>query len=43
MQPTSIKMPADLYEKVKAEAAEQERSISGEIIYILKQYFKSKP
>lgn len=39
---TSIKIPVELYEKLKADANEQERNITGEIIYICKQYFKQQ-
>lgn len=37
---TSIKIPTELYEKIKIEASEQERNVTGEIVWILKQYFK---
>lgn len=42
MVPTSVRLPLDIYEKLKAEAYLQERSISGQIIYILKQYYKQQ-
>lgn len=42
MVPTSVRLPLDIYEKLKAEAYLQERSVSGQIIYILKQYFKQQ-
>lgn len=42
MVPTSVRLPLDIYEKLKAEAYLQERSVSGQIIYILKQYYKNQ-
>lgn len=38
---TSIKIPNELYEKIKEEATNEERTVTGEIVYILKQYFKN--
>lgn len=37
---TAIRIPTELYEKIKNIAEEEERTITGEIVYILKQYFK---
>lgn len=42
MKPTSIKIPEELLSKLKEDAEENERSISSEIIYICKQYFKQQ-
>lgn len=35
-------LPKDLYEKVKKEAKENQRTISGQVIFIIKKYFKEK-
>lgn len=37
---TAIRIPEELYNKIKSTAVEEERTVTGEIIYILKQYFK---
>lgn len=42
MTPTSIRLPDDLYEKVKADADEKKRSITKQIEYIIEQYYKIK-
>lgn len=39
---TSIKIPNELYEKIQKESQEEERNITGQIIYIIKQYYKDK-
>lgn len=39
---TSIKLPAELEEKIKAQAEEEERTVSNMIVYIVKQYYKDK-
>lgn len=42
MTPTSIRLPDDLYEKIKSEADEKKRSITKQIEYIVEQYYKIK-
>lgn len=42
MTPTSIRLPDELYEKVKADADEKKRSITKQIEYIIEQYYKIK-
>lgn len=39
---TSIKIPESLLEKLRAQAEEEERTVSNMIVYILKQYYKDK-
>lgn len=39
---TSIKIPENLLEKLRAQAEEEERTVSNMIVYILKQYYKDK-
>lgn len=39
---TSIKIPTELAEKLRAQAEEEERTISNMIVYIVKQYYKDK-
>ncbi len=39
---TAIRLPDELYQKIKETANEEERTVTGEIIYILKQYFKQQ-
>lgn len=40
--PTSVRIPAEIEEKLRMSAEENERSINAEIIYILKKYFNEK-
>ena len=42
IQPTSLRLDTELYEKIKADAKEERRSISGQIEYMLLQYYKMK-
>jgi len=42
IQPTSIRMNKDLYERVKADAEKERRSITGQIEYMLLQYYEMK-
>lgn len=37
-----LRIPAELKEALKKDAAQNERSLSGQIIYILKEYLKSQ-
>lgn len=39
---TSIKIPAELAEKLKQQASDEERTVSNMIVYIVKQYYKDK-
>ena len=39
---TSIRIPIELYEKIEKSANENHRSNSGQIRYIIEQYFKIK-
>lgn len=39
---TSIKIPRELAEKLRAQAEEEERTVSNMIVYIVKQYYKDK-
>lgn len=39
---TSIKVPEELRKKLRAQAEEEERTVSNMIVYILKQYYKDK-
>lgn len=42
VQPTSIRLKTDLYEKIKADAEKDQRSISGQIQYMLIKYYEMK-
>lgn len=42
IQPTSIRLKADLYEQIKEDAEKERRSISGQIEYMLLQYYEMK-
>lgn len=42
IQPTSIRMDKDLYEKIKADAERERRSITGQIEYMLLQYYEMR-
>lgn len=39
---TSIRLPVSLEALIRASAAKNERSISNEIIFVLKQYYNEK-
>lgn len=42
VQPTSVRLKADLYEKIRADAEKEQRSISGQIQYMLIKYYEMK-
>lgn len=42
MKPTSIRLSDDVFEKLKAEADHDKRSISKQIEYIIQQYYEMK-
>ena len=42
IQPTSIRIDKDLYERVKADAEKERRSITGQIEYMLLQYYEMR-
>ena len=42
MKPTSIRLSQDIYDKVKAEADKEKRSLSKQIEYIIQQYYELK-
>lgn len=42
IQPTSIRLPAELQAKIKEDAQKERRSISGQIEYMLLQYYELK-
>lgn len=42
IQPTSIRMNKDLYEKIKTDAERERRSITGQIEYMLLQYYEMR-
>lgn len=42
IQPTSIRLDKDLYEKIKTDAGRERRSITGQIEYMLLQYYEMK-
>lgn len=39
MKPTSIRLPEDLFEKLKSDAIGNKRSITKQIEYIIEQYY----
>lgn len=41
-QPTSVRLDSALYEKIKADAEKERRSISGQIEYMLLQYYEMR-
>lgn len=41
-QPTSIKLDEELYERVKKDAEKERRSITGQIEYMLLQYYEMR-
>lgn len=41
-QPTSIRLKADLLERIKEDAEKERRSISGQIEYMLIQYYEMR-
>ena len=42
IKPTSIKLPEELHNKVREQAAAEDRTVSNMIVYILNQYYKAK-
>lgn len=42
IQPTSLRLDSELYERIKADAEKERRSISGQIEYMLLQYYELK-
>ena len=42
VQPTSLRLDSELYERIKADAEKERRSISGQIEYMLLQYYELK-
>jgi len=42
VQPTSIRLDSELYERIKADAEKERRSISGQIEYMLLQYYEMR-
>ena len=42
IQPTSLRLDKDLYEKIKADAEKERRSITGQIEYMLIQYYEMR-
>ena len=42
VQPTSVRLDKDLYDKIKADAEKERRSVSGQIEYMLLQYYEMK-
>lgn len=41
-QPTSIRLKSDLLERIKEDAEKERRSISGQIEYMLLQYYEMR-
>ena len=42
IQPTSIRLDPELYSRVKEDAKKERRSVSGQIEYMLLQYYEMK-
>lgn len=42
IQPTSIRLDKGLYEKIRQDAEKERRSITGQIEYMLLQYYEMK-
>lgn len=42
IQPTSIRLNKDLYEKIRQDAERERRSITGQIEYMLIQYYEMR-
>lgn len=42
MKPTSIRLEDEIYDKVKADADKDKRSITKQIEYIIQQYYEMK-
>lgn len=41
-QPTSIRLDNELYERIKTDAEKERRSVSGQIEYMLLQYYEMR-
>ena len=42
VQPTSVRLDSTLYERIKADAEKERRSVSAQIEYMLLQYYDMK-
>ena len=42
VQPTSIRLDSELYERIKADVEKERRSVSGQIEYMLLQYYEMR-
>lgn len=42
IQPTSVRLDKDLYERIRQDAEKERRSITGQIEYMLLQYYEMK-
>ena len=42
IKPTSIRLDQEIYQKIKADAEKEKRSISKQIEYIIIQYYEMK-
>lgn len=42
IQPTSIRLDKELYEKIRTDAERERRSITGQIEYMLLQYYEMR-
>lgn len=39
---TAIRIPMNLYERIREDAEKETRTITGQIIYMLKMYYETK-
>lgn len=42
-KPVNVRLPLDIYESLRATATEQARSVSGQVLFFIKQGLKPKP
>lgn len=42
IKPTSVRLSPELFEKIKADAEKERRSITGQIEYMLIQYYEMR-
>lgn len=42
VQPTSVRLDTELFERIKNDAEKERRSISGQIEYMLLQYYEMR-
>lgn len=42
IQPTSVRLDKNLYERIRQDAEKERRSITGQIEYMLLQYYEMK-